>query len=79
MGKDDDGILRPGRFDRQVLVDRPDLKGRADILTSLAQEVKFDGSVDLEKVVRGTPSFTGADLANIVNEAAPPGAPDLRV
>ena len=66
----DPALLRPGRFDRQVLVDRPDLKGRAEILQVHARKVKLDPSVDLEKVARGTPGFTGADLANIVNEAA---------
>jgi len=66
----DPALLRPGRFDRQVLVDRPDLKGRVDILRVHARRVRLDPSVDLEKVARGTPGFTGADLANIVNEAA---------
>jgi len=66
----DPALLRPGRFDRQVLVDRPDLKGRVEILKVHARSVKLDSSVDLEIVGRGTPGFTGADLANIVNEAA---------
>jgi cell division protease FtsH len=66
----DPALLRPGRFDRQVLVDKPDLKGRIDILKIHARNVSLDGSVDLEKVARGTPGFSGADLANIVNEAA---------
>ena len=66
----DPALLRPGRFDRQVLVDRPDLKGRLDILKIHSRRVKLDPTVDLEKVARGTPGFTGADLANIVNEAA---------
>jgi cell division protease FtsH len=66
----DPALLRPGRFDRQVLVDRPDLKGRVAILKIHARAVKLDPSVDLETVARGTPGFTGADLANIVNEAA---------
>ncbi|HTX74090.1 MAG TPA: ATP-dependent zinc metalloprotease FtsH [Rectinemataceae bacterium] len=66
----DPALLRPGRFDRQVLVDKPDLKGRVDILKIHSQKVKLDASVDLQKVARGTPGFTGADLANIVNEAA---------
>ncbi len=66
----DPALLRPGRFDRQVLVDRPDLKGRVDILKIHAKNVSLDESVDLEQVARGTPGFTGADLANIVNEAA---------
>ena len=66
----DPALLRPGRFDRQVLVDRPDLKGRLDVLRIHSRRVKLDPTVDLEKVARGTPGFTGADLANIVNEAA---------
>jgi cell division protease FtsH len=66
----DPALLRPGRFDRQVLVDKPDLKGRIDILKIHARGVSLDESVDLEKVARGTPGFSGADLANIVNEAA---------
>ena len=66
----DPALLRPGRFDRQVLVDKPDLKGRVDILKIHARNVSLDESVDLEKVARGTPGFSGADLANIVNEAA---------
>ena len=66
----DPALLRPGRFDRQVLVDKPDLKGRVDILKIHARNVSLDDSVDLEKVARGTPGFSGADLANIVNEAA---------
>jgi cell division protease FtsH len=66
----DPALLRPGRFDRQVLVDRPDLKGRLDILKIHSRSVKLDSSVNLDKVARGTPGFTGADLANIVNEAA---------
>jgi cell division protease FtsH len=66
----DPALLRPGRFDRQVLVDRPDLRGRLDILKVHTRSVRLDPAVDLEKVARGTPGFTGADLANIVNEAA---------
>ncbi|MBL8966451.1 MAG: ATP-dependent zinc metalloprotease FtsH [Spirochaetaceae bacterium] len=66
----DPALLRPGRFDRQVLVDRPDLVGREAILRIHAKTVKLDPSVDLAKVARGTPGFVGADLANIVNEAA---------
>ncbi len=66
----DPALLRPGRFDRQVLVDRPDLKGRVDILKIHSRKVALDPSVNLDKVAQGTPGFTGADLANIVNEAA---------
>ncbi|MDP3179602.1 MAG: AAA family ATPase, partial [Spirochaetaceae bacterium] len=66
----DPALLRPGRFDRQVLVDRPDLIGREAILRIHAVSVKLDQSVDLAKVARSTSGFVGADLANIVNEAA---------
>ena len=66
----DPALLRPGRFDRQVLVDRPDLKGREAILRIHAKAVKLDPLVDLDAVARGTSGFVGADLANIVNEAA---------
>jgi cell division protease FtsH len=66
----DPALLRPGRFDRQVLVDRPDLLGRKAILEIHAKGVKLDGAVNLEAVARGTAGLSGADLANIVNEAA---------
>ncbi len=66
----DPALLRPGRFDRQVLVDRPDMPGREAILRIHAKAIKLDESVDLSKVARSTPGFVGADLANIVNEAA---------
>jgi len=66
----DHALLRPGRFDRQVLVDRPDLKGREAILKIHSKPVKLDPEVDLEMVARITSGFSGADLANIVNEAA---------
>ncbi|MCL2270372.1 MAG: ATP-dependent zinc metalloprotease FtsH [Treponema sp.] len=66
----DPALLRPGRFDRQVLVDRPDLKGREAILRIHARPVKLDLTVDLAAVARSTSGFAGADLANIVNEAA---------
>jgi cell division protease FtsH len=66
----DPALLRPGRFDRQVLVDRPDMPGREAILRIHAKAIKMDDSVDLSKVARSTPGFVGADLANIVNEAA---------
>ena len=65
----DPALLRPGRFDRQVLVDRPDLVGREAILRIHAKTVKLDNEVDLSKVARGSPGFVGADLANVVNEA----------
>jgi len=66
----DPALLRPGRFDRQVLVDRPDLKGREEIIRIHSRPVKLDPSVDLSAVARSTSGFAGADLANIVNEAA---------
>jgi cell division protease FtsH len=66
----DPALLRPGRFDRQVLVDRPDLIGREAILRIHAKAVKLSPKVDLAAVARSTSGFVGADLANIVNEAA---------
>ncbi|HEX9377878.1 MAG TPA: ATP-dependent zinc metalloprotease FtsH [Actinomycetota bacterium] len=66
----DPALIRPGRFDRQVVVDRPDLKGREAILRVHARGVALDPSVDLRVIASRTPGFTGADLANVVNEAA---------
>ncbi|MGA1264585.1 MAG: ATP-dependent zinc metalloprotease FtsH4 [Prochlorothrix sp.] len=66
----DPALQRPGRFDRQVLVDRPDLSGREAILKIYAQKVKLAGDVDLHALATRTPGFAGADLANLVNEAA---------
>ncbi len=66
----DPALLRPGRFDRQVTVDLPDIKGRTEILTVHAAKVPLDEDVHLELIARGTPGFSGADLANLVNEAA---------
>mgnify|MGYP006268461651 CR=1 FL=1 len=66
----DPALLRPGRFDRQVLVDKPDVKGREEVLKIHVRNVKLDGSVDLRKVAARTAGFAGADLANLVNEAA---------
>ncbi|MCC5647426.1 ATP-dependent zinc metalloprotease FtsH [Nostoc sp. CHAB 5824] len=66
----DAALLRPGRFDRQVMVDAPDLKGRLEILKVHARNKKIDPSVSLEAIARRTPGFTGADLANLLNEAA---------
>ena len=66
----DPALLRPGRFDRTVAVDRPDVKGRAAILQIHAKEVKLAPDVDLYKLAVRTPGFAGADLANVVNEAA---------
>jgi cell division protease FtsH len=66
----DSALLRPGRFDRQVLVDRPDVKGREEILKVHVKGVKLDESVSLKEVAAISPGFVGADLANLVNEAA---------
>jgi cell division protease FtsH len=66
----DPALLRPGRFDRQVLVDRPDLIGRQAILEIHAKEVKLGPDIDLKTIATRTPGFAGADLANLVNEAA---------
>ncbi len=66
----DPALLRAGRFDRVVLVDRPDKKGRLQILEVHAKKVKLGGDVDLEKLAAITPGFSGADLANLINEAA---------
>jgi cell division protease FtsH len=66
----DQALLRPGRFDRQVLVDRPDLAGRKAILNIHSQKVKLGETADLDKIATRTQGFAGADLANLVNEAA---------
>jgi len=66
----DPALLRPGRFDRRVIVNKPDLKGREMILDVHAGKVPMASDVNLNKVARGTPGFSGADLANLVNEAA---------
>ncbi|MBQ5695909.1 MAG: ATP-dependent zinc metalloprotease FtsH [Clostridium sp.] len=66
----DKALLRPGRFDRRVIVDRPDLKGRIAILNVHSKDVKMSENVNLESIAKGTPGAVGADLANIVNEAA---------
>ncbi len=66
----DPALLRPGRFDRQVPVERPDVKGREAILRIHAKNVKLDDDVDFESIAHGTTGFAGADLANVVNEAA---------
>ena len=66
----DPALLRPGRFDRQINVGRPDVKGREEILRVHAKNKKLDGSVSLKTVARATAGFTGADLANLLNEAA---------
>lgn len=66
----DKALLRPGRFDRRVIVDRPDFPGREAILKVHAKDVCLDAEVDLSEIARGTPGAVGADLANIINEAA---------
>ena len=66
----DPALLRPGRFDRQVTVGNPDLKGREAILGVPARQISLGGDVNLRSIARGTPGFSGADLANLVNEAA---------
>ena len=66
----DPALLRPGRFDRHVLVDRPDIKGREAILKVHVGKIKMDDSVDINRIAKLTPGFVGADLANLVNEAA---------
>jgi len=66
----DPALLRPGRFDRRVVVDRPDVKGREGILKVHSKNIPMSDDVDLSVVARGTPGFAGADLANLVNEAA---------
>ncbi|MGQ0555976.1 MAG: ATP-dependent zinc metalloprotease FtsH [Nitrospiraceae bacterium] len=66
----DPALLRPGRFDRQVVVNRPDVKGRSEILKVHTKKVPVATNVELEKIARGTPGFSGADLENLVNEAA---------
>jgi cell division protease FtsH len=66
----DPALLRPGRFDRQVTVGAPDVKGREQILRIHARKVNVDTQVDLRQIARGTPGFSGAELANLVNEAA---------
>ncbi len=66
----DPALLRPGRFDRQITVGRPDIKGRAEILKVHTKKIPLATGVGLETIARGTPGFAGADLANLVNEAA---------
>jgi cell division protease FtsH len=66
----DQALLRPGRFDRRIVVPRPDLRGREEILKVHVRELKMSENVDLSIVARGTPGFSGADLANLANEAA---------
>ena len=70
IGSIDEALLRPGRFDRRVVVGRPDVKGREAILKVHTKKVPLSDDVDLSVLARGTPGFAGADLANLVNEAA---------
>jgi cell division protease FtsH len=66
----DQALLRPGRFDRQIIIDLPNLDGREAILKMHAKKIKLSGSVDMRRIARGTPGFSGADLENLLNEAA---------
>ncbi len=66
----DPALLRPGRFDRQIVIDMPDVRGREEILSVHTKNVPLDPGVDVSVIARGTPGFSGADLANLVNEAA---------
>lgn len=66
----DPALLRPGRFDRQVVVDTPDVRGREAILKIHSRKVPMEEGASMDKIARGTPGFTGADLANLINEAA---------
>jgi cell division protease FtsH len=66
----DTALLRPGRFDRRIVVNMPDVKGREDILKVHIKSIPLDKEVDLSVLARSTPGFSGADLANLVNEAA---------
>ena len=66
----DPALLRPGRFDRRVVVDLPDIRGREGVLKVHARKVPLDSDVDLQRIAQGTPGLSGADLANLVNEAA---------
>lgn len=72
----DPALLRPGRFDRRVVVNKPDLKGREQILVVHTRKTPLSQDVDLEKIARGTPGFSGADLENLTNEAALQAARD---
>ncbi len=66
----DPALLRPGRFDRRIIVDKPDLKGRVEVLKVHAKDVKMDETVDLEEIALATSGAVGSDLANMINEAA---------
>jgi len=66
----DNALLRPGRFDRQITIDRPDLAGRESVLAVHAKNIKIDPNASLKTIAKRTPGFTGADLANVINESA---------
>jgi len=66
----DPALLRPGRFDRQIVVDKPDINGRIAIIKVHTRKIKLDKTVDIERIAQQTPGFSGADLANLVNEGA---------
>ena len=70
----DSALLRPGRFDRRIVVNMPDVKGREEILKVHTRKIPLDGDADLKVIARSTPGFSGADLANMINEAALNGA-----
>ncbi|XP_057354241.1 ATP-dependent zinc metalloprotease YME1L1-like isoform X1 [Manis pentadactyla] len=72
----DNALIRPGRFDMQVTVPRPDVKGQTEILKWYLSKIKFDQSVDPEIIARGTVGFSGAELQNLVNQAALKAAVD---
>lgn len=75
----DPALLRPGRFDRQIVVDRPDIKGRQEILKVHVKGKPISPEVELGVIARRTPGFTGADLSNLVNEAALMAARKIRI
>merc|ERR1712224_946558 len=66
----DKALLRPGRFDRKIMVSIPDIRGREKILNVHAKQVSISSDVDMSMIARGTPGFSGADLANLINESA---------
>src|SRR5437867_13439233 len=74
----DPALLRPGRFDRRVVVARPDVKGREGILAVHVRKIPLAEDVDISVIARSTPGFSGADLANLVNEAAQIGRASCR-
>lgn len=75
----DNALLRPGRFDRQIAIGKPDIKGRAEILTVHSQKIKTAPDVNIQAIAKSTPGFSGADLANLVNEAALLAARDKKL